>query len=233
MLFSLYQNLNLQPHTDYNADYSKRIAILPDKNAWSETGMSGIRYKLLESCCEPYPRRTLLLQCDPGSTIDQQGEQNELEFFVLRGEISDQNNNYPVSTYVRNPEGCSHAHSEQGCSVFIKLSQIHEEDQGQRIINTRRESKWLPGPSEGIQIYPLHVWDTESIFLIRWKLAAHFKPIMDPKGEEILVIEGELQDEFGRYPKGSWIRNPTAIWQSWVATAGTVVYYKNGHFPGL
>ena len=107
---------------------------------------------------------------------DTHDAQMEVEFFVLAGEIADENGSYPQCTYVRNPDGSSHAHSKMGCRLFVKLSQIHEEDQGRRVIDTGRESKWLPGPVEATEIYPLHMWDCESVFLIRWLATASFKP---------------------------------------------------------
>ncbi|MCB1757177.1 MAG: cupin domain-containing protein, partial [Gammaproteobacteria bacterium] len=130
---------------DYNADFSTRVVIRPKDFSWAETGMPGVEYKLFEACCQPYPRRTLLLRCQPGSVIDVQDARLEVEFFVLDGQITDDQGAYPVGTYVRNPDGSAHAHSEMGCTVFVKLSQIHEDDQQHRIIDTRRESRWLPG----------------------------------------------------------------------------------------
>lgn len=218
-------------YREFNADFSQRVVIHPSDKQWGETQMSGVRFQLLEACCLPYPRRTLVLDCKPGSVINKHDSQMEVEFFVLDGEIADENGNYPKGTYVRNPNGSSHAHSKLGCRLFVKLSQIHEEDQGQRVINTKRESKWLPGPVEGTEIYPLHMWDCESVFLIRWLSEASFKPTLNPDGEEIYVVHGQLNDKQGTYPKGSWIRNPPVSWQSWEADNGTIVYYKHGHFP--
>ncbi len=193
--------------------------------------MPGVEHILLENCKTPYPRQTLLLRCKPDSFIEQAAPQAEQEFFVLQGEVADNCGNYGEHMYVRNPNGSSRAHSELGCTLFVKLSQIHEEDQTQRIINTQVENNWLPGPSKGISIFPLHGWNTESVFLMRWSIAKGMKPSIDPQGEEILVIRGMLSDENQQYPAGSWIRNPIDIWQSWYGESETLIYYKNGHFP--
>ncbi|MDO6459527.1 cupin domain-containing protein [Granulosicoccaceae sp. 1_MG-2023] len=216
---------------EYNADFSQRIVIRPGDGGWSETGMPGIRYKLLEACCKPYPRRTLILDCLPGTVMDSGDIQLETEFLVLHGEVTDDSGTYPAGTYVRNPVGTRHANSETGCRLFVKLSQIHEEDQGHRIIDTCNNSNWLPGPSEHTRVFPLHVWDTESVILLRWDEDDSIKPALDPQGEEIFVVSGELRDSEGSYPQHSWIRNPAEAWQQWSASGGTVIYYKTGHFP--
>ena len=217
--------------SEYNADFKTRIVTLPDDFGWSETGMPGIRYKLLEACTRPYPRRTLLLDCQPGSVIDADDIQLETEFLVLSGQVTDDNGTYPAGTYVRNPVGTSYANSEMGCRLFLKLSQIHEEDQGRRIIDTRDEDSWLPGPSERTRVFPLHVWDTESVILLRWDGGDSIKPTLNPVGEEIFVVRGKLFDTDGEYPRDSWIRNPAEAWQEWSAESGTLIYYKTGHFP--
>lgn len=216
---------------EYNADFKQRIVLLPGDFGWSDTGMPGIRYKLLEACTRPYPRRTLLLDCQPGSIIDADDIQLETEFLVLRGQVTDDSGTYSAGTYVRNPIGTSYANSETGCRLFLKLSQIHEEDQGRRVIDTRDHESWLPGPSEHTRVFPLHVWGTESVILVRWDSVDSIKPTLNPVGEEIFVVRGTLRDAEGEYPRDSWIRNPAVAWQEWSAERGTLVYYKTGHFP--
>ncbi len=231
MYFHYLKNFNEPDQYEFNADFSKSIVLTPDDMSWKATDIPGIEHILLENCKTPYARQTLLLRCSPDSFIEQANTQIEQEFFVLEGEIADNHGNYGIHTYVRNPNGCNRAHSELGCTLFVKLRQIHEQDQGQRIINTQVESSWLPGPESGISIFPLHVWDAESVLLMRWTVARKMKPAIDPQGEEILVISGMLKDKHRQYPTGSWIRNPLTTWQSWYGEAGTLIYYKNGHFP--
>lgn len=216
---------------EFNADFLQRVVVFPDSPEWLDTSIEGIRYYMLEACFLPYSRRTLILNCKPGTVLKRQDAQSEVEFIVLEGEVTDEQGCYTAGTYVRNPSGSTYAHSRLGCKLFVKLSQIHEDDQRRRVIDTTRESRWLPGPEDNTEVYPLHMWDAESVFLIRWKANATVKPTINPIGEEILVLTGTLSDSHGSYPAGSWIRNPERAWQQWTADAGTIVYYKNGHFP--
>ncbi|MBX2839279.1 MAG: cupin domain-containing protein, partial [Gammaproteobacteria bacterium] len=57
-----------------------------------------------------------------------------------------------------------------------------------------------------------------------------FHPKLDPQGEEVYVLSGELRDVDGTYHAGSWIRNPVPFWQAWSGQPGTMIFYKSGHF---
>lgn len=220
-----------QAFQEFNADFLQRVVVNPEDHNWHDTGSDGIYYCMLEACFIPYSRRTLILNCKPGSILKRQDAKSEVEFIVMDGEVTDDQGCYTKGTYVRNPGGSSYAQSRMGCTLFVKLSQIHEDDQSRRVIDTNRESKWLPGPEEHTEIYPLHMWDTESVFLIRWTATASVKPTLNPVGEELLVLAGTLRDQYGSYKTGSWIRNPAKAWQDWTADEGTIVYYKSGHYP--
>ena len=75
------------------------------------------------------------------------------------------------------------------------------------------------------------MFDTESIMLLKWQHAAEFRPALNPRGEEILVVNGLLQNRDHLYRQYSWIRNPIEDWRKWHGNTGTLIYYKSGHFP--
>ena len=121
--------------------------------------------------------------------------------------------------------------TQEPALLYLAAGQMLNSDAEQRRMNTYDETRWLPGPAEGTEVMPLHGHGTGNVMLIRWTQRASFRPGLDPMGDEVLVLNGVLYDDDGDYPEGSWIRNPVEAWQSWSAEAGTVVYYKNGHFP--
>ena len=43
------------------------------------------------------------------------------------------------------------------------------------------------------------------------------------------MLEGSLADEAGRYPKGSWLRNPPGSEHSPFSDEGCLFYIKSGH----
>ncbi len=118
----------------------------------------------------------------------------------------------------------------EGCLLYVSAGQLVNSDKEKRRIDTSDQSRWLPGPVDGTEVMPLHMHKGSNAMLIRWLEDASFKPRLDPLGEEVLVLEGELYDTDGRYEQHSWIRNPVSHWQNWHGKQGTLVYYKNGHF---
>jgi len=155
-----------------------------------------------------------------------------LEIFVLEGSCSVDNVTYQQGNYIRIPEPeYHHLTAVIDCVFFVKYNQFLSGDTRIRAIDTRTPDKWLPGPVDGIEIRPLHVFDTESIMLLRWQHAAEFRPNLNPRGEEILVVNGLLQNRDSLYRQYSWIRNPIEDWRKWHGNTGTLIYYKSGHFP--
>ena len=49
-------------------------------------------------------------------------------------------------------------------------------------------------------------------------------------GEELYVISGELVDGDGRYPSGTWFRNPKETEQIFIAVEESLIWLKTGHF---
>jgi anti-sigma factor ChrR (cupin superfamily) len=71
--------------------------------------------------------------------------------------------------------------------------------------------------------------DGEDVSLERFDAGATSPRTKNAAGEEILVIEGELQDETGNYPAGTWIRNPPGYCHALGSTAGAIYWVKRGH----
>jgi anti-sigma factor ChrR (cupin superfamily) len=78
---------------------------------------------------------------------------------------------------------------------------------------------------------PLHSFGSEHVALVRWAPGTRFQPHAHRGGEEILVLAGVFQDEFGTYPPGTWLRNPPgSVHRPW-SEAGCTIWVKTGHLP--
>ena len=150
---------------------------------------------------------------------------------MLEGTLSDEQGDYAEGTYLRNPVGSSHApFSAGGCTILVKLQQMHPADQQRLVIDTR-STPWLPGLVKGLDVMPLHAFGSEHVALVRWAPGTVFQPHGHPGGEEILVLVGIFQDEHGTYPAGSWLRNPPgSVHRPW-SEAGCTIWVKTGHLP--
>ena len=217
--------------TMVNQDFTKRIAINSAKEVWHKSPSDGVERLYLERDDGGESAvATSIVRFAPGSKFDEHVHDGGEEFIVLEGTFSDEFGSYPKGTYVRNPMGSSHnPYSDSGCILFVKLRQFQTDDQEQVKINTNNET-WLPGLVDGLSVMPLHHFKTEHVALVKWAPNTIFNPHQHWGGEEILVLEGVFHDEFGVYPKGSWLRSPHLSQHTpFTKEEGALIFVKTGH----
>lgn len=216
-----------------NADFNARAVVRPGDVDWVQSPMAGVERQMLDRIGEEVARATSLVRYAPKSYFEEHTHGGGEEFFVLEGTFSDQHGDYPAGTYVRNPIGSKHRpHSEDGCTIFVKLHQFADADTEQKVIDTRA-ANFLPGAVAGLSVLPLHAHGTESCALVRWQPGTRFNTHRHWGGEEILVLEGTFQDEHGDYPKGSWLRSPHGSEHTPFSEEGCLIYVKTGHLAEI
>ena len=214
-----------------NADFSEPVVVRPDDYQWVDSPMPGVERMMLDRVGDEVARATSLVRYAPNSAFSQHVHTGGEEFFVLEGEFTDEHQQYPVGSYVRNPIGTAHSPrvGEQGCVIFVKLHQFKPEDQSQIVIDTKMAA-WSPGLVPGLQVMSLHQYEAEQVALVKWAPNTKFNPHTHWGGEEILVIEGTFFDEHGEYPTGSWLRNPHQSQHTpYTTDDGALIYVKVGH----
>jgi anti-sigma factor ChrR (cupin superfamily) len=217
---------------ELHADLSQRAVLNTNDLAWTPSPMEGVERRMLDRLGEEMARATSLVRYAPGSRFERHSHGGGEEILVLEGTFSDERSDYGTCTYLRNPAGSSHApFSEQGCTILVKLHQMHPADQQQLVIDTANAA-WLPGLVRRLEVMPLHAFGSEHVALVRWAPGTVFQPHGHPGGEEIVVLDGVFQDEHGSYPAGSWLRNPPgSVHRPW-SQAGCTIWVKTGHLPG-
>lgn len=192
--------------------------------------MVGVERKKLEREAAEHGRATSVVRYAPNSRFSAHEHPGGEEILVLEGVFSDEHRDYPAGTYFRNPPGTSHSpHSEEGCTLFVKLCQFRPGDSAQFQINTN-EQPWLPGHG-GLQVMPLHSFEHEHVALVKWPKNEIFKAHRHFGGEEIFVLSGCFQDEHGKYPAGSWLRSPHLSQHTPFVEEETIIWVKTGHLP--
>lgn len=216
---------------DLHADLRQRVVLDTHTLAWNPSPQPGVERRQLDRRGAELARATSLVRYAPGSRFASHSHGGGEEILVLEGTFSDERGDYPAGTYLRNPAGSSHApFSPAGCTILVKLQQMHPADQQRLVIDTRR-STWLPGLVAGLEVLPLHGFGSEHVALVRWAAGTVFQAHGHPGGEEILVLSGVFEDEHGRYPAGSWLRNPPgSVHRPW-SDAGCTIWVKTGHLP--
>lgn len=213
-----------------NMDFSKRLVIRASDQDWVASPAAGVWRKPLEREAKESGHTTSLVKYEPNSKFATHPHPRGEEILVLEGVFSDEYGDYPAGTYLRNPPGSKHApFSKKGCVLLVKLNQFGPNDLETVRINTS-QAEWLPGIG-GLQVMPLHNFEHEHVALVKWPKGEKFQPHHHFGGEEILVLSGELNDEFGNYPKHTWLRNPHMSEHFPFVIQETVIWVKTGHLP--
>ncbi|MEY3305658.1 MAG: cupin domain-containing protein [Pseudanabaena sp.] len=212
-----------------HADLSQRVVVESESLDWVDSPMVGVQRRMLERDGEEVARATSVVRYAPDSHFSAHTHGGGEEFLVLEGIFSDEYGDYPAGTYIRNPVGSTHTpFSKEGCTILVKLWQMHPDDQ-QRVAIATKESPWANGLVKGLQVMPLHSYGTENVALVKWDAGTYFQPHMHLGGEEIFVVDGVFEDEFGAYPKGTWLRNPSGSRHMPFSKSGCLIYVKVGH----
>lgn len=212
-----------------NADFSERVVVETGRRPWTASPSPGVERIMLDRIGEEVARATSLVRFAPGSAFPRHVHGGGEEFLVLDGVFSDEDGDFGPGSYIRNPVGTAHApYTEEGTTIFVKLRQFQPGDDEPVRIDTRN-SAFVPGLVEGLRVLPLHEFGTESVALVRWAPGTRFQRHGHFGGEEIYVLEGTFQDEFGAYPAGTWIRNPHGSVHTPYSEEGCLIYVKVGH----
>lgn len=223
----------MQPIQELNADNSLRAVVETANIKWEASEAGGVLRKRLERIDQKPEPVTTIVRYQANSAFPAHQHIKGEEIFVLEGTFSDNHGNYEAGSYLRNPAGTSHSpFSEEGCTIFVKLQQFQQNDLKQLHIQTNQQ-QWLPGLVPGIRVMPLHEYRSEQVALVKWEANTIFQAHQHIGGEEILVLEGAFEDEFGSYPKGTWLRSPPNSFHTPFTRQECVMFVKTGHLSGL
>lgn len=214
---------------ELNADHSLRAVVETAGMQWEASEADGVLRKRMERIdAKPEPVTTIVQYQSDSAFPAHQHVKGE-EIIVLEGTFSDNHGDYSAGSYLRNPPGSSHSpFSKEGCTIFVKLQQFQSTDTKQINIQTKQQA-WLPGLVPGLNVMPLHEHGYEHVALVKWDAGTIFQAHRHIGGEEIFVLEGTFEDEFGSYPKGTWLRNPPNSFHTPFTKEGCIIYVKTGH----
>ncbi|MEB3158207.1 MAG: cupin domain-containing protein, partial [Synechococcus sp.] len=118
-----------QPVLALHGDWRKAVAVNSAALPWAASPAPGVERRLLERLGGEVARATSVVRYAPGSQFAQHSHGGGEELLVLEGTLADEQGTYPAGTYLRNPPGSAHAPgSREGCTLLVKLQQMHPDD---------------------------------------------------------------------------------------------------------
>lgn len=213
-----------------NADLSLRAVVDSEALPWVPSPAAGVERRMLEREGEEVARVTSIVRFAPGGRFPAHEHGGGEEFLVLAGTFSDDEGDFPAGSYVRNPVGTRHApHTDEGCTLLVKLHWMKPEDRAVVRLDTRREDLWQPGEHPGVEVMDLHSFGDERVALLRLAAGAALPARDLPGGEELFVLDGACADVAGEYTTGTWVRTPPGEAPALVTRTGCRLYLKRGH----
>jgi hypothetical protein len=219
-----------------NGDLSVRCVVDSAAMPWTPSPSPNVKRKRLHLVGPAESGQvTSIVRYEPGSRFPVHEHPDGEEILVLEGVFSDEHGDWPAGTYLLNPEGFRHKpFSREGCVLFVKLRQFPGADRDHVVLNTHALT-WQAGHGRDIAVMPLYtqVGFSDTMRLERWSGATTDAQRFYPLGAELLVLEGDIEDEDGSYREGTWLRLPAGSRQRARTTRGCTLYVKEGGFAYL
>lgn len=207
-----------------NLDFNKSISIRAEENEWTNDENHSKKLFSYDG-----RRETSLMRMKPNSQLSFKELNLSVEIIVTDGVYSNEYGHFGSGTYLRLPqEDISQVHTKEGCTFFRKVNYFTK---SKKVITETRTHEWYSGYGN-LMVMPLSEDGNESTALVKWPKGERFLPHKHWGGEEIFVLSGTFIDEHGRYPKGTWIRNPHMSEHFPFVEEETIIFVKTGHMIG-
>ncbi len=217
-----------------NADFTQRASAHAATTPWAASPMAGVERRMLDRVGEEVARATTIVRFAPNSSFSAHTHGGGEEYLVLEGVFQDEDGDFPVGSYVRNPPTSRHTPSAaEGCTIFVKLCQFDPEDRCAVRIESAAQT---PAPSEGrlgVGVIPLHRDAREDVRIETWAPGARVA-LDAPGGLEALTISGGFSESGEAFAAQSWLRLPPGARLDAVAgPEGARVWIKTGHLTEM
>jgi len=217
--------------TQLHADRTRTVLVRGPQLPWVPSPEPGVERRLLERLGGEIALATSIVRYRPGSSFPRHVHDGGEEYLVLEGTFSDETGDHPRGTYVRNPPGSSHTpFSRDGCVIFVKLRQMLA-DERESVCVTPADRAWRAHQHAGIERALLYSSARSRVELLRFSPGARLPERRVPGGEEILILQGEVEtpDEPAVLDASSWRRSAAAEQPPLTSRGGAMLWVKQGH----
>lgn len=214
-----------------NGNLSERVHMDTTRMPWSASPSGTVWRKRMHLVGRPESGQvTSIVRFDAASSFPAHDHPDGEEIFVLEGVFSDEYGDWPAGTFLLNPEGFRHTpYSAPGCVLFVKLRQFPGLNRRHVVVDSTT-LPWEPSEFHGVQRKLLYEQDgfSDVTRLEHWAADTVLEPRIYAGGVEIFVLQGEFEDDEGRYRAGSWLRLPAGDSHSPRALTTCTLYLESG-----
>ena len=149
------------------------------------------------------------------------------DLYMLQGELIENPGLIHASgTFLRRGLGTTLMAGDQGARLFK-----YQDDSAlpsNPVTITPSQLSWRQGGAVGMKVASLINAD-HRLMLVSWMRGTQMRSHEHPRGEEIFVLSGELRDQRGGYPAGTWQRLYPQTGHSPYSQTDTLILLRNGH----
>ena len=159
------------------------------------------------------------LPLDPGARSD---------LYILQGELIDNVAlAYSCGAFISASVNGTFAAGPEGARLFTYRDRSSAPHNEHRTVKPG-QLDWHTGGTPGMKVASL-VGGGHSLMLVSWVCGTRMRFHRHPQGEEIFVLKGELMDQGGHYPAGTWQRLHPGTGHAPYSETDTLILLRNGH----
>ena len=213
-----------------NAEFDRPARVRFAEGAWIGSPSSGVERRMLDRIGDEVARATSLVRFAPGSSFSAHTHDGGEEYLVLEGVFQDEEGDFAVGAYVRNPPGTSHTPAAaEGAVILVKLHQFDPADRTPvhaRLDPARVAPVW---GRPGVAAQLLHRDAREEVRMELWAPGATVALDL-PGGAELFVLDGSFVESGVEMGPWDWLRLPAgARLDAAAGPAGARLWIKTGH----
>lgn len=177
-----------------NADFSQRVVVHADEVEWQRSPMAGVDCRPLDRIGGEVARATTIVRYAPQSHFSPHVHGGGEEFLVLDSVFEDEHGAFAAGSYIRNPPTSRHTPgSEPGCTILVKLWQMHPDDRTEVRLDTAKLARVAVAERPGIATVPLFDDGRECVRIEDWPPDTKGLIAADGGGE-LFVLEGSASE---------------------------------------
>ena len=191
-----------------NADFARRVLVHAKQLPWTPSPMPGVERRMLDRVGGEVARATSIVRYAPESCFSPHVHGGGEELLVLEGIFSDENGDYPVGSYLRNPPTSRHTPaSRMSCTLFVKLWQFDPHDRTHVRLDTASLGFEAAIDRAGVEVKLLFADEREEVRIERWAPGTAVA-LSGHQGLEVLGLEGSFIVDNDELEAQSWLRLP-------------------------
>ena len=164
--------------------------------------------------------------CVAAHALPRLAMRQRFDLYVLAGSLQEAGTGYPTGSFLNRGADTLLSAGPDGARLLVWQDPLATSALDRSL--RPEDMHWSAGAAQGMAVAMLTQTDHRHM-LVSWRPGTRVPFHHHARGEEIYVLTGELQDQAGCYPAGSWLRLGSGTGHAPFADTPTLILLRNGH----